>query len=47
MVNTQPGYGAKDEQPLVDDEPTPPAVEDDWGLDQTEVDDSLESGPQA
>ena len=41
MANTRQGYGGQEKEPLVEDEPTPPAAEDDWGLDQGEVDEAL------
>ena len=44
MANTdiQQGYGGGDGDRLLEDEPTPPAVEDDWGVDGADLDDSLQ-----
>ena len=42
MTNPEQGYGGTDEGILLEEEP-PPAVEDDWGLEQEEVDESVDS----
>ena len=50
MVNSEQGYGGSaTDQMLGEVEPTPPTVDDDWGLSQDEVDEELESPspPQA